>query len=72
MLELKGVLEEWRAVPESLEGGWGGDDDLLIGGKRSVSLSEQYHLSNSLSITVSNERNRCRRIESSKRKKFDR
>ena len=32
MLELKGVLEEWRAVPESLEGGWG-DDDLLIGGK---------------------------------------
>ncbi|GAA5858578.1 hypothetical protein JCM1840_001268 [Sporobolomyces johnsonii] len=31
MLELKGVLEEWRAVPESLEGGWG-DDDLLIGG----------------------------------------
>ncbi|GAA5954199.1 hypothetical protein JCM21900_006959 [Sporobolomyces salmonicolor] len=30
MLELKGVLEEWRAVPESLEGGWG-DDDLLIG-----------------------------------------
>ncbi|GAA5869196.1 hypothetical protein JCM16303_000387 [Sporobolomyces ruberrimus] len=32
MLELKGVLEEWRAVPESLEGGWGGDDDLLIGG----------------------------------------
>lgn len=32
MLELKGVLEEWRAVPESLEGGWG-DDDLLIGGE---------------------------------------
>ncbi|BGP38482.1 exocyst complex component exo84 [Rhodotorula kratochvilovae] len=31
MLELKGVLEEWRAVPESLEGGWG-DDDLLMGG----------------------------------------
>ncbi|GAA5851476.1 hypothetical protein JCM9279_001081 [Rhodotorula babjevae] len=31
MLELKGVLEEWRTVPESLEGGWG-DDDLLIGG----------------------------------------
>ncbi|GAA6058631.1 hypothetical protein JCM10212_004042 [Sporobolomyces blumeae] len=31
MLELKGVLEEWRAVPESLEGGWG-DDDLLSGG----------------------------------------
>lgn len=31
MLELKGVLEEWRAVPESLEGGWG-DDDLLKGG----------------------------------------
>ena len=31
MLELKSVLEEWRAVPESLEGGWG-DDDLLIGG----------------------------------------
>ncbi|TNY18529.1 exocyst complex component EXO84 [Rhodotorula diobovata] len=30
MLELKGVLEEWRAVPESLEGGWG-DDDLLMG-----------------------------------------
>ncbi|GAA5938435.1 uncharacterized protein JCM15063_000734 [Sporobolomyces koalae] len=32
MLELKGVLEEWRTVPESLEGGWGGDDDLLLGG----------------------------------------
>ncbi|GAA5946666.1 hypothetical protein JCM3775_001139, partial [Rhodotorula graminis] len=31
MLELKGVLEEWRTVPESLEGGWG-DDDLLMGG----------------------------------------
>ena len=31
MLELKGVLEEWRAVPESLEGGWG-DDDLILGG----------------------------------------
>ncbi|KAK4699025.1 exocyst complex component 8, partial [Phenoliferia sp. Uapishka_3] len=31
MLELKSVLEEWRAVPESLEGGWG-VDDLLIGG----------------------------------------
>ncbi|KAL8286469.1 hypothetical protein RQP46_004486 [Phenoliferia psychrophenolica] len=31
MLELKGVLEEWRAVPESLEGGWG-VDDLLMGG----------------------------------------
>ncbi|GAA5855919.1 hypothetical protein JCM8547_000416 [Rhodosporidiobolus lusitaniae] len=31
MLELKGVLEEWRTVPESLEGGWA-DDDLLIGG----------------------------------------
>ncbi|GAA5974202.1 hypothetical protein JCM11641_003323 [Rhodosporidiobolus odoratus] len=31
MIELKGVLEEWRSVPESLEGGWG-DDDLLIGG----------------------------------------
>ncbi|KPV76479.1 uncharacterized protein RHOBADRAFT_25548 [Rhodotorula graminis WP1] len=30
MLELKGVLEEWRTVPESLEGGWG-DDDLLMG-----------------------------------------
>ncbi|GAA5998283.1 exocyst subunit EXO84 [Rhodotorula paludigena] len=31
MLELKGVLEEWRAVPESLEGGWG-DDDLFAAG----------------------------------------
>jgi hypothetical protein len=36
MLELKGVLEEWRTVPESLEGGWG-DDDLLIGGAYSPS-----------------------------------
>lgn len=35
MLELKGVLEEWRSVPESLEGGWG-DDDLLMGGKSSL------------------------------------
>ncbi|GAA6052688.1 hypothetical protein JCM3770_007175 [Rhodotorula araucariae] len=32
MLELKGVLEEWRAVPESLEGGWGDDDLLMAGG----------------------------------------
>lgn len=32
MLELKGVLEEWRTVPESLEGGWG-DTDLLLDGK---------------------------------------
>ncbi|KAL7340040.1 exocyst complex component EXO84 [Rhodotorula toruloides] len=31
MIELKGVLEEWRAVPELLEGG-SGDDDLLMGG----------------------------------------
>lgn len=31
MLELKSVIEEWRAVPESLEGGWG-DDDLILGG----------------------------------------
>ena len=31
MLELKSVLEEWRAVPESLEGGWG-DDDLFMSG----------------------------------------
>ncbi|KAM0788257.1 hypothetical protein ACM66B_001408 [Microbotryomycetes sp. NB124-2] len=30
MLELKGILEEWRTVPELLEGGWG-DDELLIG-----------------------------------------
>lgn len=30
MLELKGTLEEWRAVPDSLEGGFG-DDDLLLG-----------------------------------------
>ncbi|SCV67496.1 BQ2448_5107 [Microbotryum intermedium] len=30
MLQLKSVLEEWRAVPESLEGGWG-EDDLLMG-----------------------------------------
>lgn len=30
MLELKGVLEEWRSVPESLEGGWG-VDELLLG-----------------------------------------
>ncbi|GAA5961012.1 hypothetical protein JCM3765_006502 [Sporobolomyces pararoseus] len=34
MLELKGVLEEWRAVPESLEGGFGGEDDLLTGANR--------------------------------------
>lgn len=32
MIELKGVLEEWRAVPELLEGG-SGDDDLLMGGE---------------------------------------
>ena len=31
MLELKSVLEEWRTVPESLEGGWGVDDFLLAG-----------------------------------------
>lgn len=33
MLELKTVLEEWRAVPESLEGGWGVDDLLMSGGR---------------------------------------
>ncbi|GAA5868987.1 hypothetical protein JCM3774_002441 [Rhodotorula dairenensis] len=30
MLELKGVLEEWRAVPELLESGTG-DDDFMLG-----------------------------------------
>lgn len=30
MLELKGVLEEWRGVPDSLESGMG-DDDLIMG-----------------------------------------
>lgn len=39
MLELKGVLEEWRTVPESLEGGWG-DADLLLDGKCALSLSK--------------------------------
>lgn len=37
MLELKGTLEEWRTVPESLEGGWG-DDDLLLGGELFLQL----------------------------------
>lgn len=32
MIELKGVLEEWRAVPELLEGG-SGEDDILMGGE---------------------------------------
>ncbi|KAI5481542.1 hypothetical protein MNV49_002768, partial [Pseudohyphozyma bogoriensis] len=34
MLELKSVLEEWRAVPESLEGGWGVDELLMPGGSQ--------------------------------------
>jgi hypothetical protein len=32
MLELKGVLEEWRTVPELLESGTG-DDDFMLGCK---------------------------------------
>ncbi|KAM0754770.1 hypothetical protein T439DRAFT_284794, partial [Meredithblackwellia eburnea MCA 4105] len=40
MLELKGVLEEWRAVPESLESGWG-VDDLLMGASTGANRRNQ-------------------------------
>jgi hypothetical protein len=36
MLELKSVIEEWRGVPESLEGGWA-EDDLILNGTFIVS-----------------------------------
>lgn len=37
MLELKGVLEEWRTVPELLQSGTG-DDDFMLGCKSSGSV----------------------------------
>lgn len=41
MLELKTVLEEWRTVPDTLEGSWG-DDDLLLGSASLPSLPSPH------------------------------
>ncbi|SCZ93419.1 BZ3500_MvSof-1268-A1-R1_Chr6-3g08647 [Microbotryum saponariae] len=68
MLELKSVLEEWRAVPESLEGGWGEDDLLMgeegdlflhwrIGAKKEADLGRCCLLTGSGSASRRNQRN---------------